>query len=109
MLFGGKFYGKIETLLLEDSVQDLLFVEMKDLIKQIDAKMVREAGLFLALAGALYVILKLTTNDISHLQNVIMEAVGSQGQIQKETNEVLRDLSANVQANTEVLKILERR
>ena len=76
----------------------------KDLLSKLDAKMIRESGLFLALIASLWVIVKMTTNDIAHLG----EKIDSGYEVQKETNEVLRDLSGNIRANTEVLRTITK-
>ena len=77
---------------------------MKNLLENIDAKMVREAGLFLALIASLFVLLKIMTNDFAHLR----VTVAQQQEIQKETNSVLRDLSKSIEGNTRVMESLLR-
>ena len=71
---------------------------MRELIKQIDAKLITSVG-GIILAGLLaYMYWNTVTNHFTHLNET-----------QKETNGVLRELSGAVTSNTEVLKIIERR
>ena len=58
------------------------------------------------LAGFLaYVLYSVLTNDLAHV-NTAIQGIGA---VQKDTNEVLRNNTAAIQGNTEVLRILERR
>ena len=52
-----------------------------------------------------YVLYKILTNDLAHLNNSIEKQVD----VQQQANEVLRNLNGSIQSNTEVLKIIERR
>ena len=77
---------------------------MNDFLKHIDVKMVREAGLFLALMATLFVIYKVTTNDIAHVEQAVLQGNAQAIEVQKDTNEVLRNLQSAIEGNTKVLE-----
>ena len=77
---------------------------MNDFLKHIDAKLIREAGLFLALMATLFVIYKVTTNDIAHVEQAVLQGNAQAIEVQKDTNEVLRNLQSAIEGNTKVLE-----
>jgi len=78
---------------------------MRTILEKLDAKMITSVG-GVILAGFLaYVLYNVLTNDLAHV-NTAIEGIG---EVQKDTNAVLRDNTAAIQGNTEVLRILERR
>ena len=81
---------------------------MNGFLKNIDAKMIREAGLFLALMATLFVIYKVTTNDIAHVERAVLAGNAQAVEVQKETNEVLRNLEATIAGNTKIMESLLR-
>ena len=81
---------------------------MKELVKNIDARTIREAGLFLALAGALYIIYVVMTNDVAHLESSVVSHNDSVVEIRQATNEVLRNLTRVIEGNTKVLENINR-
>ena len=78
---------------------------MKTILEKIDAKMITSVG-GIILAGFLaYVLYNVLTNDLSHIN----ETIQGVGEVQKDTNQVLRQNTASIEGNTEILRILERR
>ena len=78
---------------------------MISFVKQFDAKTITSAGGIVVSLFLAYVLFKVLTNDLTHL-NAAIERMGT---IQNETNEVLRQNASAIEGNTEVLRILERR
>ena len=58
--------------------------------------------------AAVYVLWKLNSNDIAHLEIAADRQTEVYAETQKETNEVLRDVTSAIQLNTEVLRTLTR-
>jgi len=80
---------------------------MQKILQNIDARTIREAGLFLALAGALYIIFKIATNDISHLDASLSEHEASTAIVRQSTNEILRELTRVIESNTRVIESIK--
>ena len=81
---------------------------MNNLFKHIDANTIQKTGLFLALMAALYIIFKITTNDISHLSNSIIEHDEKTAKLQERTAEVLQNLSEAIKINSKVMESVLR-
>ena len=78
---------------------------MKSLLEKIDSKMITSVGGILLAGFLAYTLFKVLTNDLSHVNSAIQGV----GEIQKETNQVLRQNAEAIVGNTKVLEILERR
>lgn len=70
-----------------------------------NVKTITSAGGILISLYLGFVLFKVLTNDLTHLN----ESIVKQAEVQEKTNEVLRELSGALQANNEILRILERR
>ena len=78
---------------------------MNEFFSKIDNKTLQTSGAIIMALFCVYVLYKILTNDLAHLNNSIEKQVD----VQQQANEVLRNLNGSIQSNTEVLKIIERR
>ena len=78
---------------------------MDKLWEKLDAKILTAGGGILLAGFLAYVLLKVLTNDLSH----IGASIEKQAVIQQETNAVLREQTKILEANVQILNILERR
>ena len=78
---------------------------MKDTIleKLLDAKLLTAAGGILLAAYLSFVLFKVLTNDLTHLNT----SIDKQADIQANTNVVLEKLAGATESNTQVLKELK--
>lgn len=75
------------------------------ILKLIDAKLITSVGGVL-LAGALaFILYKVLSNDLSHVSGAILR----QAEVQQDTNNVLREQTRVLEANAQILSIIERR
>ena len=58
--------------------------------------------------AAIGVLWKINSNDILHLQGAVEKQTEVYAETQKETNQVLREVTNAIQLNTEVLRTLTR-
>lgn len=78
---------------------------MKELLNRIDAKLITSVGGILLAGFLAFTLYKVLTNDLSHLG----KAIEKQADVQSKTNDVLLEYVSVLEANTEILRILERR
>lgn len=78
---------------------------MKAFLEKIDAKTITSSGGVLLAGFLAYVLYKILTNDLTHIN----KSIENIGEVQKETNIVLRQNAEAVVGNTQVLQIIERR
>ena len=78
---------------------------MQNLIKQIDAKMIRDSGLVLLLGFTLYMLFKVLTNDLNHVGEYMKEGT----QVQREVIISTQQTASAIEKNTAILDIIERR
>ena len=78
---------------------------MNTLWEKIDAKLITSVGGILLAGFLAFTVYKVLSNDLPH----ISQSIDKQAEVQKETNVILRDFSANVSANNEILRSLDLR
>jgi len=73
----------------------------------IDPKVITSAGgIIIALALGVG-LLKVITNDLNHVRADMKAAISSQVDVQKDTNEVLREMTKALERNTQVIENLK--
>ena len=76
---------------------------MTEFFSKIDSKTLQTSGAIIMALFSVYVLYKILTNDLSHLNS----SINRQANIQERTNEVLLKNAEAISGNTEVLRSLQ--
>ena len=75
-------------------------------LQGIDSKTITSAGGIVIALLLGYGMIKMSTNDVAHLEASVIQHSADMSSIQMETNEVLRRNTVVIEGNTKVLEIL---
>ena len=70
----------------------------------IDPKVITSVGGILLAGMAIWGLIRMNTNDMNHMRADIKAAMESRNEIQKDTNEILRDMTGVIERNTQVIQ-----